>query len=149
MQITLTMDKCNMAGKKSWMHRNCDANQFRPEQYYCYKLLFELMPPNFEITMEYPVKDLKDVDGILSKNALLDIAVISKEHKFAFRLNGEVHEKKRQAIKDKDQRIILEGNGWKVYDLNKYSIPELWDRNQYTKEEAKLALLREIKNGKV
>ena len=145
------MGNCQMAGKKSWMHRNCDANQFRPEQYYCYKLLFELMPPQFEITMEYPVKDLNDVDGIFGKSALLDIAVLSKDkqHKIAFRLNGEVHEKKRQSMKDKDQRIILEGNGWKVYDLNKYDIPELWDKKAYTKEQAKYALLREIKNGQV
>ena len=138
-----------MAGKKSWMHRNCDANEFRPEQYYCYKLLFELMPPAYEITMEYLVNDMKGVDGILSKNALLDIAIITKEVKVAFRLNGEVHEKKRQSMKDKDQRILLEGNGWKVYDLNKHSIPELWDKKQYTKEEAKRALLREIRNAKV
>ena len=52
--------------------------------------------------------------------------------------------KKRQSIKDKDQRILLEGNGWKVYDLNKYDIPELWDRKAYSNKLAIEALLREI-----
>ena len=134
-----------MSGKKTWMTKNMSENQWKSEQYYCYKLLLDIIPENMNVEMEYLVDNMKSVDGIKPKKAILDIAVISNDMKIAFRINGEIHEKVKQSMKDKDQKIILEGNGWKVYDLNKWDIPELWDNKKYSNIVARKALLREMK----
>ena len=134
-----------MSGKKKWMTKNMSENQWKSEQYYCYKLLLDIIPANMNVEMEYLVDNMKSIDGISPKKAILDIAVISSDMKIAFRINGEIHEKVKQSMKDKDQKIILEGNGWKVYDLNKWDIPELWDNKKYSNIVARKALLREMK----
>ena len=143
-----------MAGKKSWIRKNMSDNQFRPEQIYCCQLLKEIIP-EANIEMEYLV-NLEPVDSIDVKRALLDIAItfsgefeglVFNEVKVAIRINGEVHEKPRQIIKDADQRFVLEGNGWKVYDFWFNKIPEIWNRKKYTNKEAKYAIIREMKNA--
>jgi len=150
-----TYCQINMAGKKSWIRKNMSDNQFRPEQYYCYQLLREIIPPEAKIEMEYLV-NLESVDGVNVKRALLDIAILFPEEKcwghenavrIAIRINGEVHEKPRQRLKDEDQKYVLEGNGWKVYDFWFNKIPEIWNKKKYTNKEAKKAILREMQNG--
>jgi len=59
----------------------------------------------------------------------LDIAIVSPKRKapgVAIRMQGPVHEKHNRALKDADQRIVLEGNGWKVIDFWYYAMPNLW-----------------------
>lgn len=135
-----------MAGKKSWMGKNMSDNQFRPEQIYCAELFAEVLPKGWKIEMEYLVGFTHwNAEEKQPKKALVDIALLLPPAiKVAIRLNGEVHEKPRQKIKDEDQRINLEKEGWAVFDFNKSTMPELWDRKTYSNKEAQSAINREM-----
>ena len=55
-----------------------------------------------------------------------------------------VHSDDLKKIKDEDQRINLEKEGWAVFDFNKSTMPELWDRKTYSNKEAQSAINREM-----
>jgi len=60
----------------------------------------------------------------------LDIAIISPARKapgVAIRMQGQIHERRLRKLRDADQRIVLEGNGWKVIDFWYYAMPNLWE----------------------
>ena len=60
------------------------------------------------------------------------------------------HDGKKQKIKDEDQKIILEGNGWQVVDFWYHEMPNLFDSNKTEKKEreAMWEVLKGVK-GKV
>ena len=113
MQITLTMDKCNMAGKKSWMHRNCDANQFRPEQLEIY-MQIRATRANSNILMEYEVSYKYDDEVRVCIGDIVDLT-----RKEIFRINGPIHQSSEKRImRDEIQKEGLEKDGWKVTDVD-------------------------------
>ena len=47
---------------------------------------------------------------------------------------GEIHNKGRRTLKDEDQKIVLEGNGYEVVDVWYDEFPEFWNPKAYKKE---------------
>jgi len=121
-------------GKMSFIRKNMiEANSaYRPEQMYVAKILRDL---GLNIKIEYELKGLKPFEDIKFPNCVPDIACVDK--KLILRLNGLIHEKPKQKMKDEDQRLVLEANGWKVVDLTPNEHPELWNQKKYTYEQAK------------
>ena len=143
-------------GKKTFNGKKCcecgyekktQGTEYRTEQVFAYDILRNAYP-NFVVKMEHELHDLKDVDGIKAKYCQPDIIILPK--KIAVRLNGEVHDGKKQKIKDEDQKIILEGNGWQVVDFWYHEMPNLFDSNKTEKKEreAMWEVLKGVK-GKV
>jgi len=141
-------------GKKTFDGKKCcecgyekktQGTEYRSEQVFAYDTIMSYYPHN-QVKMEYEIHGL-------SKYCQLDIAILPE--KIAIRLNGEVHEKKIQKIKDEDQKIMLEEDGWKVIDFWYYDMPFLFDTNRTPNKdiEAVLECLKRIKpylnNGKV
>ena len=153
-------------GKKTFNGKKCcecgyekktQGTEYRSEQVFAYDILRTYYPKTV-VKMEHELHDLKDVDGIKAKFCQVDITIIfgvksGTKHtvkKIAVRLNGEVHDRSKQKIKDADQKIILEGNGWKVIDFWYHAMPNLFDSNKTEKkeQEAMWEILKGIK-GKV
>lgn len=141
-------------GKKTFNGKKCcecgfekktQGTEYRSEQVFAYDTVRSYFTHS-NVKMEYEVHDL-------SKYCQLDIAVLPE--KIAIRLNGGVHEKRKQKIKDEDQKLMLEEDGWKVVDFWYYDMPYLFDTNRTEKKdlEATFEVLKRIKpylnNGKV
>lgn len=75
---------------------------------------------------QYSVRNMHEVEGIRPTipPPKLDIAIPSM--KIAIRVNGGIHEGRRQRLKDEDQRVVLEGNGWTVIDVDYADREDLW-----------------------
>jgi len=73
------------------------------------------------VEMECVMNGLEEVDGIKPTIPPPKVDIVIhwsfKYGRIAIRVMGEIHENPRQKIKDEDQRVVLEGNGWKVEDL--------------------------------
>ena len=150
-------------GKKTFNGKKCcecgyekktQGTEYRSEQVFAYDILRTYYPKTV-VKMEHELHDLKDVDGIKAKFCQVDITIIfgvksGTKHtvkKIAVRLNGEVHDRSKQKIKDEDQKIILEGNGWQVVDFWYYNMPNLFDSNK-TERKERSAMLEVLKGVK-
>ena len=121
-----------------------ENKDYRPEQMYCAELLRQLLPQGYEVLLEHPVKNL-DHPELGRKAAILDIAVVGMDSKYAIRLMGAIHDNKKKQIKDQDQRLALMEYGWQVFDFSYYDMPELWNQKKYTKQQAKDSITRNFK----
>jgi hypothetical protein len=76
---------------------------------------------------QFLVRNLKPVEDIKPTNPppKLDIAI--PQMKIAIRVNGLIHRGAKQQLKDEDQKIVLEGNGWTVIDVNYDDREDLWE----------------------
>ena len=97
------------------------------------EILKEVLPSDISLLYEVELTNLHDVDGIKAKFAKPDIVLYpdTKIHRrIAIRMNGGIHMKKSQKMKDANQRIILEGNGYKVVDFNVDDMPNLFSNDR-------------------
>ena len=76
---------------------------------------------------QFRVKNLQLVEDIKPTNPppMLDICI--PELKVAIRVNGLIHQTRRNRLKDEDQKIVLEGNGWTVIDVDFSDREDLWE----------------------
>jgi len=135
--------------------KKTQGTEYRSEQVFAYDIL-RTYYPKLTVKMEHELHNLKDVDGIKAKFCQPDITIsfgvkCGTKHvkkQIAIRLNGEVHDRSKQKIKDADQKIILEGNGWQVVDFWYYNMPNLFDSNKTVRKErsAMLEILKGIKD---
>ncbi len=90
------------------------------------------LPSRFKMYYEYELTDLRDIQKIKGKFAKPDIVLIDevRGQKIAIRMNGGIHRKRLQKIKDEDQKTVMEGNGWKVVDFNEDDMPNLWSNDR-------------------
>jgi hypothetical protein len=130
-------------GKMSFIRKNMvEGNtSYRPEQMYVAEILKGL---GLNIKTEYEIKGLEPFEDISFPNCIPDIACVDR--KMIFRLNGLIHEKPKQRMKDEDQKLVLEFNGWRVIDLTPNEHPALWNQKKYSYDEATKTLLELISN---
>jgi very-short-patch-repair endonuclease len=133
-------------GKMGFVRKNMveENSEYRPEQLLVTKILRKLYP-NEAIFTEHTVR-LTPVEGIKKSMCRLDIAIPDKQ--IAIRMNGLIHEKKRQRMKDEDQRIVLEENGWVVIDVDEDNYPEFWNRKKYTYLEVESKVIKLYESAK-
>lgn len=139
--------------------REKGATENRPEQQNLERLLRSFLPKDYLIHSEFLVTDLKPFGGLepyLELPPRLDIVVLHLDSKkillkFGFRVNGRSHERAVRKIRDKNQKILLEGNGWKIIDINWDDEPDavLWDKKmdaaRILKLKQKLSLFLTLK----
>lgn len=118
------------------------AVDYRPEQLFAGEVIKKTMPKGYQFIYEMEVTGLKPIDGIEIPFCKPDIALIHHERKIkiAIRLNGTFHENKIRRRKDEFQKLVLEGNGWKVVDFNHNEMPGLWLGNKEKHEDRQKAL---------
>ncbi len=146
-------------GKKTFDGKKCHAcgyeavsqgTEYRSEEVFAYETIVEyaskILKVKPVIKMQYEIRELDEVDGLTVDYCCPDIAILEPT-KVAIRLNGQIHENKKRRLKDEDQRIVLEGNGWKVLDFWFYDMPNLYDQNPTKKktEEAVFEVLKGMK----
>lgn len=107
-------------------------NGFRKEQMLLAGLIRVLLPKS-NIKLEEPLGNLDKVDEIECK-CIPDILIEDK--KVVIRMNGEIHNKTKRTLKDEDQKIVLEGNGYDVIDVWYDEYPEFWNPKGF--EQAKI-----------
>ena len=133
-------------GKRTFNGRKCiacgyekiiEGTEYRSEEVFAYETIVEyatqILKTKPVIKMQYEIRNLKEVDGLKVDYCCPDI-VILEPTKVAIRLNGQIHENKKRRIKDEDQRIVLEGNGWIVLDFWFYDMPNLYDSCKTSKK---------------
>lgn len=78
------------------------------------------------IRLQFKVRNLKPVDEInpTVPPPRLDIVILPL--KIGIRVNGLIHETAKNSIKDEDQKIVLEGNGWTIIDVDWDDREDLW-----------------------
>jgi len=54
----------------------------------------------------------------------IDIVILPL--KLGIRVNGLIHKTQKRIIKDEDQKLVLEGNGWTIMDVNYDDREDLW-----------------------
>ena len=126
-----------MANNRTWMMYNMrkHANkQYTKSEMACHDEIIEncfgkeipLTEISNLIQLQNRLNNLKPVDGInpTKPGPMLDISIPSL--KIAIRVNGGIHEGRRQRLKDEDQLTVLEGNGWTVIDVNYADREDLW-----------------------
>ena len=149
-----------MTNKFIYKNMSEEGTEYRKEQMLLAEILRNHMD-NFQnplfVRTEFVVTNLKPVHDIPSKPCKPDIAILSKEYlrlpdyggnaydPIAIRLMGPPHKKPRRKIKDEDQKILLEGNGWRVIDIWEDGFPELWHRGKHSMEELKTMLFKRYK----
>jgi len=103
------------------------------------------LPPRFKMFYEYELTRLKVIQGIKKTFAKPDIVLIDevRNQRIALRFQGPPHKGKLQKIKDEDQRIVLEGNGWKVVDFWYDKMLNLWTNNREDKV-TRIAATKEV-----
>ncbi len=104
------------------MKEQTSNKQNRPEQLRYLEYLKEDL--KCDLRLEYTIPKLKTVDYIEPKKVIADIADLTC--KMVYRLNGPIHEGRIQTLKDEDQKVILEGNGWHVMDIWYYKYVALF-----------------------
>lgn len=75
---------------------------------------------------QFKVKNLKPVEDINPTNPPPKLDICIPEMKIAIRVNGLIHQTHRNRLKDEDQKIVLEGNGWTVIDVDFSDREDLW-----------------------
>ncbi len=107
--------------------------QYRAEQIRYYRFL-ENITYN-DLALEYVVPKLITVDEIEPKTVIADIADLTA--RVIYRINGPIHEGRVRSMKDEDQKVVLEGNGWIVRDIWYYDYPRLFDNKPGWMQECK------------
>jgi hypothetical protein len=115
--------------------RRIKKTSFRPEQKKLMYLLRSIAShgdkSSWILEFEYNVVDLKEYSGLAPNPEyppILDIVLITPSKKIGFRLNGREHERNHQQVKDDNQKILLEGNGWIILDIDWDIYPVFWKR---------------------
>lgn len=75
---------------------------------------------NWHIETETIPKNLQDVAGIRfykQKPPRIDVTCVINDEKIGFRMMGPPHEEKIRKVRDANQKVLLEGNDWKIIDL--------------------------------
>ena len=101
------------------------------------------LPSSYHLEYEKEFTALHDVGEIKAKYACPDIVLMSPHKKIAIRMQGSIHKKKKQRMKDEDQKIILEGNGWTVIDFWYDVMVNLWT-NRRSDKEIRIKATREV-----
>jgi len=116
--------------------------EYRPEQVFAGEVIKKIMPKGYQFFYEKEVTDLKPIDGIEIPFCKPDIVLINHERKMkiAIRFNGTYHDKDTQRRKDEFQKLVLEGNGYRVIDFNHFEMPSLWFGNKEKYDERQKAL---------
>lgn len=112
--------------------------QYRPEQLRYYKFLNDRT--DNDLALEYVVPKLVKIDEIEPKTVIADIADLTT--KVIYRLNGPIHEGRLHVMKDEDQKVVLEGNGWIVIDIWYYDYTSLFNNNDDWIEECENKYVR-------
>ena len=124
--------------------RKAGNTEYRQEQGNLEKILYALffdygIKSNFTIGQEHTVRQLVEYQGIKPYPPLpprLDVAisiiynldpVTPQILQIGFRLMGPPHEVKRRRIRDENQRILLQGNGWNIIDFWYDKDAALWN----------------------
>ena len=114
-----------------WVYRNMNNDGYRKEQMLLAELIRVLLPKS-NIKLEEPLGNLDKVDEIECK-CIPDILIEDK--KVVIRMNGEIHNKTKRTLKDQDQKIVLEGNGYEVIDVWFDEYPEFWNPKAYQEDQ--------------
>ena len=124
---------------KKFMYKNMTekGTHHRAEQLLLAKLLRSsfYVKGVYDVRCEYPVL-YENEDGKKS-GAILDIAMIPHNvlPPIGIRMNGRIHEKKRNKLRDEDQRRYLELVGWIIYDIDENICPEYWQPKGHSRKE--------------
>jgi len=120
-------------------------SDYRPEQMWAGEIINACLPSRFTLHYEYELTRLKPIDGITKSFVKPDIAIIDEVHNqyIALRFQGPPHKKADRKMKDEDQKIVLEGNGWTVVDFWYDEMVNLWTNNKFDKATRNLAI-REV-----
>ena len=110
------------------------STEYRPEQLWAADIINACLPPGFVMGLEHELTDLHDVGEMKAKYACPDIVILSQHRTVAIRMQGSIHKKKKQRMKEEDQKVILEGNGWDVVDFWFDVMTDLWTNNRSDKE---------------
>ena len=126
-----------MANSRTWMmfkmrqHKNteCTPSELKLHQEIidnCFSPDMSMIEISKILYTQFNVRNLIEVDCIRPTipPPRLDIAI--PELKIAIRVNGGIHEPHRQRLKDEDQGVVLEGNGWTVIDVDYSDREDLW-----------------------
>lgn len=132
---------------RSWMMkgmRENNNNEYTKSQ----MRVKEFLEQFFEVQAEKYINDLAPVDCIKPTvpPPRADIYIQKFDggnYPLIIRVMGGIHEGRTQKMKDEDQRVVLEGNGYLVLDIWWDDFDELWNG---TDEEAYEALV-EYFNG--
>ena len=127
-----------MANSRTWMLYNMRAfgkKEYTDSEIKCHKEIIDNcfgsdVPLNEIVNLiktQYLVRNMHEVDGIRPTipPPKLDIAIPSL--KIAIRVNGGIHEGRRQRLKDEDQLTVLECNGWTVINVDFKDREDLWN----------------------
>lgn len=122
-----------------------ENTEYRPEQMLCAEHLRALLGDKYTVTLEKPLENLEPLEDIKMTRCIPDIMITGNNSKIVIRLMGAIHEKPKKVMKDLDQRLVLEHNGWKVVDFWYFCMPELWNPKKYTDKDVKDCIIREFK----
>ena len=90
--------------------------EYRKEQMFLADKI-RIMFPEYNVKLEEPLENLMTIDEISCSFCVLDIFVDTNSKKIAIRMMGEIHRGSKKTLKDEDQKIVLEGNGYDVKDV--------------------------------
>ena len=76
---------------------------------------------------QFLVRNMIEIDGIRPTIPPPKLDICIPELKIAIRVNGLIHQSRRQRLKDEDQKLVLEGNGWTVIDVDWSDREDLWE----------------------
>lgn len=125
-----------MASNKQWARRNMGMmgnTEYRKEQMFLADKI-RVMFPEYDIKLEEPLENLMTIDEISCRFCVLDILVETNSRKIAIRMMGEIHRGSKKTLKDEDQKIVLEGNGYEVRDVWYDEHDEFWNPRKYDDE---------------
>lgn len=80
----------------------------------------ELIKPQFKVNGLVAVDEINPT----IPPPRLDIAIPTM--KIGIRVNGLIHETRKNIMKDEDQKVVLEGNGWTLIDIDWDDREDLW-----------------------
>ena len=105
--------------------------EYRKEQMLLADMIRVLLPKS-NVKLEEPLENLDKVDEIECR-CIPDILIEDK--RVVIRMMGEIHNKSRRTLKDEDQKIVLEGNGYTVIDVWFDEYPEFWNPKAYKEDQ--------------
>ena len=81
---------------------------------------FQFIPHNLK-----PVMDGDEWIHPTDPPPKIDIVILPL--KLGIRVNGLYHKHGQRPLKDEDQKLVLEGNGWTILDVNYDDREDLWE----------------------
>ena len=113
------------------MHNMGNNTEYRKEQMLLADMIRILLPKS-NVKLEEPLGNLDKIDEIECK-CIPDILIEDK--KIVIRMMGEIHNNSKRTLKDEDQKIVLEGNGYIVIDVWHDEYPEFWNPKAYKDDQ--------------